>query len=156
MNNGTMLIGIISDTHGVIKQNTLDALQGVQHIIHAGDVGAPDVIHSLEQIAPVTAVRGNTDGGPWAESLPPAQMLELNSRTIYVLHDLYTLDLDPTAAGIQIIISGHTHQSAVKTASGILYLNPGSASYRRRGNPLSIGRLTLTLDALIPEIINLP
>ncbi len=156
MNNGTMQIGIISDTHGVIKQNALDALQGVQHIIHAGDVGAPDVIHTLEQIAPVTAVRGNTDGGQLAEALPPAQMIEINSRTIYVLHDLYTLDLDPTAAGIQIIISGHTHQSAVKTTSGILYLNPGSASYRRHGNPLSIGRLTLTSDNLIPEIINLP
>jgi putative phosphoesterase len=150
-----MKIGIISDTHGLIRPGALEAMKGVAHIIHAGDVGGPEVIQELEKIAPVTAVRGNMDGGDWAAGLPATQMLELEGRTLYVLHDLYALDLDPLAAGIRVVISGHTHQPAIKQNNGILYLNPGSASYQRRGNPLSIGILILTPESLMPRIVNL-
>ena len=150
-----MKIGIISDTHGVVRPEALDALQGVARIIHAGDVGGPEVIQDLQKIALVTAVRGNMDGGQWALELPPAQMLELEGHTLYVLHDLYALDLDPSAAGIQVVISGHTHQPAIKQTNGVLYLNPGSASYQRRGNPLSVATLILKPNSLMPRIIQL-
>jgi putative phosphoesterase len=156
MSNTIMKVGIISDTHGVIRENTLDAFSGVRHIIHAGDVGGQDVIQTLEQVAPVTAVRGNTDGGQWANSLLTTQIVQLGGYTFYVLHDLATLDLDPASVGIQVVVSGHTHQSSAKTNNGVLYLNPGSASYRRRGNPLSIAILTIAHNSLAHRIVVLP
>jgi uncharacterized protein len=150
-----MILGVISDTHGVIKRPALAALRGVGHILHAGDVGSPDVIAALEKVAPVTAVRGNTDRDAWGLSLPMDQVLAMAQHTLYVVHDIKDLDLDPAAAGIQIVISGHTHQPAIEHINGILYMNPGSASQRRRGGPLSIGRIVLSSKGMQPEIIHL-
>ena len=148
-----MKIGLISDTHGILDNKALDALAGVDRIVHAGDVGDPAILTGLATIAPVTAVRGNTDGGPWARRLPPADMISLAGRTLYVLHDLTTLDLDPEAAGVQVVVSGHTHQAEIKTIRGVLYINPGSASRPRHGGRLSVARITLNGTRLAPEII---
>jgi putative phosphoesterase len=150
-----MVIGIISDTHGSLSNDALNALQGVDVIIHAGDVGGPDIIKALETVAPVKAVRGNTDGGPWASTLPLVDMLKFNTRFFYVLHDLHQLDLDPPAAGIDVVINGHTHQPSAKTVKGVLYFNPGSASHRRHGGPLSVGRINISESGLFPEMITL-
>lgn len=148
-----MKIGIISDTHGMLSRHALDALNGVDHILHAGDIGAPEVLQILNTIAPVNAVRGNMDGGAWCRDLPYTDMVEFDATTFYLLHDLNTLDLDPQAAGIQVVVHGHTHQAADKTHSGVLYFNPGSASRPSRpGGPLSLGILEvgeLGLDSRI-------
>lgn len=148
-----MIVGILSDTHGDLSVKALKALAGVDHIVHAGDIGRHEILLELEKIAAVTAVRGNMDGGSWSASLPPAEILSLNGTTIYVLHNLDLLDLDPVAAGIDVVISGHTHRPAIKQQKTVLYLNPGSASYRRYGGPLSIARLEIKDDRLHPEII---
>jgi putative phosphoesterase len=150
-----MILGIISDTHGVLRQNALDALRGVDHVIHAGDIGNPEVIAALEQVAPTTAVRGNTDREPWAESLASEEILTLADTTFFILHDLHDLSLDPAAAGIQVVISGHTHQPMVQTLKDILYFNPGSASQRRRGGPLAVGHIRIAAHGIFPEIIQL-
>lgn len=149
-----MKVGIISDTHGMLTRHALDALKGVDHILHAGDIGGPEVLQLLNAIAPVNAVRGNMDGGTWCRNLPYADMVELDTTTFYLLHDLNTLDLDPQAAGVQIVVHGHTHQAANKTHSGVLFFNPGSASRPGRpGGPLSLGVLELGEDGLNSEII---
>ncbi len=148
-----MHIGIISDTHGFLSKSAVDALKGVDHIVHAGDVGGPEILQALNLIAPVTAVRGNTDGGSWAKQLPPTNMISIENVTLYVLHDLHTLDIDPETAGITVVISGHTHQPEIKNANGILYFNPGSAGQARNGGPLSIGRITISDSGSHPEII---
>ena len=150
-----MLIGLISDTHGQLYEDAYNALKGVDAIIHAGDVGGPEIITTLGKIAPVNAVRGNMDGGPWSSTLPLADMLTFDGYSFYVLHDLYRLDLDPPAAGIQVVVSGHTHHASIKTIHGVLYCNPGSASQKRHGRPLSVGRLHLGENGIRPEIITL-
>ena len=149
-----MKVGIISDTHGMLTQHALDALNGVDHILHAGDVGAPEVLHMLNTLAPVNAVRGNMDGGAWCRDLPYADMVELGATTFYLLHDLNTLDLDPQSAGVQIVVHGHTHQAAGKNHFGVFYFNPGSASRPGRpGGPLSLGILELNQGRIDPRII---
>lgn len=153
MTSEAMKIGIISDTHGFLSQQASDALQGDDHIVHAGDVGGPEILQALDRIAPVTAVRGNTDGGIWAKQLPPADMVTLAGITLYVLHDLYTIDIDPAAAGIQVVVSGHTHRPQIKTESDILYFNPGSASQSRNGGPKSVGRIDISASGIHHEII---
>ena len=150
-----MIIGVISDTHGILKEPALAALKGAGHIIHAGDVGSPEVIAALKTLAPVTTVRGNTDRDDWGKSLPFDQLLTLEDHTFYILHDLNDLDLSPAAAGIQVVISGHTHQPVIQHDGGVMFMNPGSASQRRRGGPLSIGRIRITAQGLRPEIIHL-
>ena len=150
-----MVIGIISDTHGSLNRQASEALAGVDHIIHAGDVGAPDIIDALERIAPVTAVRGNTDGGCLAKKLPAVNMVTLAGITFYVLHDILTLDLDPVAAGVQVVVSGHTHRAEIRSTGAVLYLNPGSASQSRNGNGLSLARIDISQDGLKPEIVDL-
>jgi uncharacterized protein len=150
-----MQIGILSDTHGVLRKNVIDTLRGVDAIIHAGDIGGPEIIAALEKIAPVKAVRGNTDGGKWADALPRSDMLSFNGNVFYVVHDLYAIDLDPVAAGVNVIISGHTHRAMITYNRNILYFNPGSASHRRHGGPLTAGRIQLTDTSLQPEIITL-
>ena len=150
-----MVIGIISDTHGSLNRPAAEALAGVDHIIHAGDVGAPDVIAALEQIAPVTAVRGNTDGGYLAKKLPAVNMVTLAGITFYVLHDILVLDLDPVAAGVQVVVSGHTHRAEIRSTGAVLYLNPGSASQSRNGNGLSLARIHISQSGLKPEIVDL-
>jgi putative phosphoesterase len=149
-----MKVGIISDTHGMLTRHALDALNGVDHILHAGDIGAPEVLQLLNAIAPVHAVRGNMDGGAWCRNLPYTDMVELDTTTFYLLHDLNTLDLDPQAAGVHIVVHGHTHQAANKTHSGVLYFNPGSASRPGHpGGPLSLGILELGEDSLNSKIM---
>jgi hypothetical protein len=148
-----LIIGIISDTHGTLNPKALDALNGVDHILHAGDIGSPQVLQALRDLAPTHAVRGNMDGGRWCEGLPAIDMLEINQTTFCLLHDLHTLDLDPRSAGVQVVIHGHTHQPANKIHASVLYFNPGSASIRRYGGPLSVGRIELIDGRIVPKIL---
>lgn len=150
-----MIIGIISDTHGILNSSAQQALAGVDHIVHAGDIDSPDVLKSLARIAPVSAVRGNMDQGHWAHKLPVSDLVAFEGVHFYLLHNLDQLDLDPIAAGIQVVISGHTHQSSIKTIQGVLYFNPGSASYGRHGGSLSVGRITVSSNRLTPRIVGL-
>ncbi|MGC2550507.1 MAG: metallophosphoesterase family protein [Candidatus Sulfotelmatobacter sp.] len=144
MTNGKpILIGIISDTHGLLRAEAIEALRGSDRIIHAGDIGAPEILNQLGTIAPVTAVRGNIDKGVWAQRLPEAEVLEIDGISIYVLHDLAQLDLNPRGAGFSAVISGHTHVPKQEMRNGVLYFNPGSAGPRRFKLPLSIGKLSL-------------
>jgi putative phosphoesterase len=150
-----MLIGVISDTHGLMRPEALQALTGSQLIIHAGDVGDPGILDALRTIAPVVAVRGNIDKGPWASALPEYELIKESEASIYVLHDVNQLDLDPAAAGIQAVISGHSHKPSIHTAGGVLYLNPGSAGPRRFKLPVTIARLHLRAKRLEAERIDL-
>lgn len=149
------VLGIISDTHGLLRPEATDALEGCERIIHAGDVGKPEVLGRLRQVAPVVAVRGNVDHGAWAEALPPTEVVDLDGVLLYVLHDLAELDLDPVKAGFKAVITGHSHRPAVDMKDGVLYLNPGSAGPRRFTLPVSLARLYLrggTLEARIVEL----
>jgi putative phosphoesterase len=137
-------IGIISDTHGLLRPETLLALKGSDLIIHAGDVGDPGIIQTLKSLAPVFAVRGNIDTEPWAQALPETEVIETGPATIYVLHDAHALDLDPAAAGFHIVISGHSHKPARTEHGGVLFLNPGSAGPRRFQLPVTLARLDLS------------
>jgi putative phosphoesterase len=148
-------IGVISDTHGLLRPQALAALQGSSLIIHAGDVGSPDILDALRQIAPVFAVRGNVDKGPWAERLPETEVVQVDGVRLYVLHILDELDLDPLTAGFQAVISGHTHQPKTETKQGVLYFNPGSAGPRRFNLPISVGRLSLAEGKVTGAIIYL-
>lgn len=147
-----MMIGIISDTHGLLRPEARERLAGVDHIIHAGDIGGPEVIAGLRELAPTTAIRGNVDRGQWANDHPHTEWLTLGGRTIYVLHNLNELDLDPAAAGIDVVVSGHSHQPKIETVDSVLYLNPGSAGPRRFTLPIALAILELTGDALQPRI----
>jgi putative phosphoesterase len=146
-------IGVISDTHGLLRPPALAALRGSALIIHAGDVGRPDVLDGLRKVAPVCAVRGNVDKGPWADRLPPTEVIEREHYWLYVLHNLAELDLDPVAAGFDVVISGHSHQPKLELKLGVLYFNPGSAGPRRFNLPISVGRLTLSGGKLRGKII---
>ena len=147
-------IGIISDTHGLSRPQAERGLTGVDHIIHAGDIGRPEIVDALRQIAPVTAIRGNVDSGEWARDYPDTNLVRLAGKSIYVLHDLKTLKVDP-GAGIDVIISGHSHVPKIDTVGGILYLNPGSAGPRRFKLPITFATLELTPDGMRPEIHDL-
>jgi putative phosphoesterase len=138
-----MKIGLISDTHGLLRPEALRALAGVQHIIHAGDIGAPEVIATLRGIAPVDAVRGNNDKDAWAAQFPPWLALEFEGVGIHVLHDLKELDVEPTAAGFRVVVAGHSHKPGVVERDGVLFVNPGSAGPRRFSLPVTIGYLTV-------------
>jgi uncharacterized protein len=140
---GPAIIGLISDTHGLMRQEALLALKGSEVIIHAGDVGDPSVLEALDGVAPVIAVKGNIDKGDWASKLPDTAMVEAQSAVIYVLHDLQQLDLDPAIAGFGIVVSGHSHKPGRMDRSGVIYLNPGSAGPRRFKLPVTIARLNL-------------
>ena len=137
------LIGVISDTHGLLRPEAVKALAGVELIIHAGDIGNPQVLEALAQIAPVHAVRGNTDRGDWAANLPHTRVVEVGGAHLYVLHELFCLDLDPAAAGIKAVIFGHSHEPHIKRQNGVLFLNPGSAGPRRFTLPVSLARITI-------------
>jgi hypothetical protein len=151
----TMKIGIISDTHGLLRPEAVERLAGVGHIIHAGDIGQSDVISGLRRIAPVTAVRGNVDRGEWAAGYPPTELVKLGGRFFYVLHNLAELDLDPIAAGIAVVVSGHSHRPKIETVDGVVYLNPGSAGPRRFSLPIALATLDLSGKELRPCIVNL-
>ncbi len=150
-----MLIGVISDTHGLLRDEAIEALRGVDRIIHAGDIGAPDILRKLETIAPVTAIRGNVDREAWALSLPESEVLDADGLLIYVLHDLARLDLKPEAAGFSAVISGHSHVPKVESRNGVLYMNPGSAGPRRFKLPVTVGKLFLENSRLRGEVISL-
>ncbi len=138
-----VMIGLISDTHGLMRQSALSALDGSDLIIHAGDVGKPGILEQLRAIAPVVAVRGNIDKGAWAAELPMTAVAEAYSALIYVLHDIQELDLNPAAAGFNIVVSGHSHKPGRTDRSGVMYLNPGSAGPRRFQLPITVARLDL-------------
>src|ERR1017187_4034843 len=125
------IIGLISDTHGLLRPEAVRALAGCELIVHAGDVGKPEIIDQLQAVAPVVAVRGNIDKGEWASRLPLSAVVEAKSARIYVIHDVHDLDIDPAAAGFAIVVSGHSHKASHEERSGVLYLNPGSAGPRR-------------------------
>ncbi len=151
----SILIGVISDTHGLLRPEAIAALRGADHIIHAGDVGSPEILEQLADIAPVTAVRGNIDKAAWSRKLPKTQVLELGGISIYVLHDLAQLDLKPQAAGYAVVVSGHSHVPKQDVRDGVLYLNPGSAGPRRFKLPVSIGKLILEDGGLRAELLHL-
>ena len=151
----TMRIGIISDTHGLLRPEACERLAGVDHIIHAGDIGRPEVIAGLAEFAPTTAIRGNIDTGRWAKGFPHTARLTLGGRSIHVLHNLKDLDLDPAAAGIDVVVSGHSHRPKIETVGGVLYLNPGSAGPRRFTLPIALATLELAADALRPRLYRL-
>lgn len=139
--------GLISDTHGLVRAEALRALGGVDLIIHAGDVGAPQVLERLRELAPVHAVRGNNDRGGWARALPESAVLELEGVRIHVLHDLEDLELDPRSAPPAVVIAGHSHRPSVDARDGVLYVNPGSAGPRRFSLPVAVGFLELAAGA---------
>jgi putative phosphoesterase len=151
-----ILIGVISDTHSLLRPEAIAALRGSEHIIHAGDVGSPEILEELSTIAPVTAVRGNIDKGVWVRKLPETQVLELSGISIYVLHDLAQLDLNPKAAGFSVVVNGHSHVPKQETRRGVLYFNPGSAGPRRFKLPVSFGRLVLESGSVRGKILQLP
>ena len=143
-----ILIGVISDTHGLLRPEALNALQGSDFILHAGDVGDPKILEKLEQIAPVTAVRGNVDRDAWAKVIPATNVLEAGDVTIYMLHKLEDLDLNPKAAGFAAVIYGHSHIPKQEVKNGVLYFNPGSAGPRRFRLPISVGILKIENGAV--------
>jgi putative phosphoesterase len=149
------VISVISDTHGLLRPEAIEALRGSDHIIHAGDVGAPEILEKLSTIAPVTAIRGNIDKGDWARGLPETQVIELGGVLIYVLHDLHQLDLKPKAAGFSVVVSGHSHVPKNEIHDGVLYFNPGSAGPRRFKLPVSIGRLFVKNRSVRGEVLEL-
>jgi uncharacterized protein len=137
------IVGLISDTHGLLRPEALEALRGVDLIVHAGDVGAPEILAALKELAPVVAVRGNVDRGSWAAALPETAVAQIGATLLYVLHDIHELDLDPAAAGFGVVMSGHSHQPARSERDGVLYVNPGSAGPRRFSLPVTVARLDL-------------
>jgi len=148
-------IGILSDTHGLLRPEVEKALAGCDRILHAGDVGDNQVLERLARIAPVTAVRGNMDYGSWSNALPATEMVEIDTVFFYILHDLHRLDLDPVAAGIHVVVSGHTHQPELTRQDGVFYLNPGSAGRRRYDYPVSVARVPIENGQPIPRIVEI-
>jgi len=148
------LIGVISDTHGLVRPQAIEALKGVEMILHAGDVGKPEVLDALNEIAPVIAVRGNNDKGEWAESLGKWEVVEVGDVSIYMLHDVKEIEVSP--AGIfRVVISGHSHQPSVEERRGVLYVNPGSAGPRRFTLPVSVAHLSVVGEKVEAKIIEL-
>jgi hypothetical protein len=148
-------LGIISDTHGLLRWEAEAALAGVDHIIHAGDIGTTEILDRLRRIAPVTAVRGNNDKGSWADPLPATAIVDICGQRIYVVHDIAKLDVDPVADGIAAVIAGHSHKPCVSEKDGVLFLNPGSAGPRRFNLPVAIAKLFVDAGAVRAEICNL-
>jgi putative phosphoesterase len=147
-------VGVISDTHGLVRESALAALRGVAHVVHAGDVGSPEVLEALAAIAPVTAVRGNNDRGAWARRLPERATLDVGGARILVVHDRHELDADE-AAGFDVVVSGHSHRPGAERVGGALYLNPGSAGPRRFTLPISLARLSIAGGAVRCRLVTL-
>ena len=146
---------MISDTHGLVRPEALAALAGVERIVHAGDIGDQAVLDALARVAPVTAVRGNNDRGRWAAEIPETEVVEVGGVSLYLLHDLHELDLEPRAAGFAAVISGHSHQPRLEEKDGVLYLNPGSAGPRRFKLPISLARLRIARGRVNAELVTL-
>ena len=150
-----MILGVISDTHGPLRPQAFDALQDSDHILHAGDIGDPEILTRLRAIAPVTAVRGNIDRGEWAQKLPLTEVFSAADTSIYLLHKIDDLDLKPEVSGFAAVIYGHSHVPKIETRNGVLYFNPGSAGPRRFKLPVSVGKLILENGEVKAEIIHL-
>lgn len=150
-----LTLGVISDTHGLLRPQALVALAGSDLILHAGDVGGPEILGPLRELAPVHAVRGNVDRGAWAQELPGTEVVEAGGHLVYVLHILEELDLDPAAAGFSAVVTGHTHRPRSEVRGGVLYLNPGSAGPRRFKLPVTVARVRVSAAGLDPEIVEL-
>jgi putative phosphoesterase len=148
-----VIVGVISDTHGLLRPEAFAALRGSDYIIHAGDVGDPEILDKLAEIAPVTAVRGNVDHGAWAQKLPATNVLEIGEVSIYVLHSLQELDVKPEAAKFATVVYGHSHVPKQEMKNGVLYFNPGSAGPRRFKLPVSVGRLTIEAGEIKAKIL---
>jgi hypothetical protein len=148
-----MKVGVISDTHGLVRSQALAAMRGCAAIVHAGDIGKPEVLDTLRELAPVTAIRGNVD--TWASDLPDTAVVTLEGARCYVIHDVKQLELDPRAAGFACVISGHSHVPKAETRDGVLYLNPGSAGPRRFKLPISVATLRISAHGLEPQLITL-
>jgi putative phosphoesterase len=151
-----MLVGVISDTHGLLRPEAIAALTGVQHILHAGDVGDARILETLRAIAPVTAIRGNVDQWGECAELPPTDVVELEGRMFYLVHSVTDLDINPLVAGVAAVVSGHSHKPSIEVRDGVMYLNPGSAGPRRFNLPVTLALVTSvegTLDARIVELL---
>lgn len=148
-------IGVISDTHGLLRPEAMAALQGCDAILHGGDIGSVDILAQLATVAPTTAVRGNNDKGPWATALPEREWIEIDGVLIHLLHDIADLDVDPAAAGLQVIITGHSHRPVIEERDGILYLNPGSAGPRRFKLPVTVAILDIHQGQASARIVEL-
>jgi hypothetical protein len=148
-------IGLISDTHGLLRPQAIDALRSSELIIHAGDVGKPEILTALRKLAPIIAVRGNVDTADWASALPETAVAEAGAVLLYVLHDVHALDLDPAASGFHIVVSGHSHQPGQSERNGVLYINPGSAGPRRFQLPISLARLNVGRKPFKVEFVEL-
>jgi len=149
------VVGVISDTHGLLRPEALDALRGSHLILHAGDVGTSSVLDALTAIAPVVAVRGNVDQDRWAETLPVTTTVEVGETTLYLLHDVGQLDLKPEAVGFSVVVFGHSHKPLSEMRGGVLFFNPGSAGPRRFKLPISVGRLRVRGTEIVPELLTL-
>ncbi len=150
-----MILGVISDTHGLLRPEAIEALRGSGGILHAGDVGAPEILEALAQIAPVTAIRGNVDTDVWARALPKTEVVEAGGVAIYMLHDLGQLDLKLGTGGFRVVVYGHSHQPKIEEKNGVLYFNPGSAGPRRFHLPVSLGKLLIREREVRAELIEL-
>jgi hypothetical protein len=150
-----MRIGIISDTHGLLRNEALAALQGMDHILHAGDIGDIAILDALRKIAPVTAIRGNVDTHGACAQLPATEMVELDGKNFYLVHSVHDLDVSPAAAGIACVVSGHSHQPEIAETRGVLYLNPGSAGPRRFALPVSLAIVTIDGEAIRADLMTL-
>jgi uncharacterized protein len=150
-----MLIGVISDTHGLLRPEALAALRGVEHILHAGDVGDIAILDALREIAPVTAIRGNIDVSGACAGLPATDVVELGDRLFYLVHSVHDLDINPAVAGIAMVVSGHSHKASVKVQGGVIYFNPGSAGPRRFSLPVTVGFVTVEdgVEASVMELV---
>ena len=155
MTGRTVILGVISDTHGLLRPEAIEALRGSDGILHAGDVGAPEILEALAQIAPVTAIRGNVDTDAWARALPKAEVVTAGGVSIYMLHDLGQLDLKLGTGGFRAVVYGHSHQPKIEEKNGVLYFNPGSAGPRRFNLPVSLGKLLIREREVRAELIEL-
>ena len=151
----SIVLGVISDTHGQLRREAIEALRGSDRILHAGDVGDREILEALALIAPVTAVRGNVDTAPWTRALAETEVVEAGGLSIYMLHDLGRLDLKPEAAGFRAVVYGHSHQPNIEERDGVLYFNPGSAGPRRFSLPVSVGKLVIAAGIVRGELVDL-
>ena len=150
-----MRIGLISDTHGLLRPEALDFLAGCDHIVHGGDIGNADILTRLADIAPLTVVRGNNDRDAWTRAIPVTATLDVGKVALYAIHDLKELDIDPAAAGVRIVVSGHSHRPSSVERNGVLYVNPGSAGRRRFSLPISAAELIVEGERVRPRIVTL-
>jgi putative phosphoesterase len=152
---GTLTVGLISDTHGLLRPEAVEALRGSDFIVHAGDIGGLEVLDELSRLAPVTAIRGNNDNGAWASALPQTDVLKVGATSVFVIHNLAEIDLDPVSAGFHVVVSGHSHRPAHRVEGGVLFVNPGSAGPRRFKLPVTAGRLLVVGPEVTPQLFDL-